>query len=52
MELEEGTRLVANVTGIAPEDVTVGLAVEIEFQGIPGEDGWTLPRWRPRGGGA
>ncbi|NNL64609.1 MAG: hypothetical protein HKP30_00055 [Myxococcales bacterium] len=52
VEIEEGTRLVANVTGIAPEDVTVGLPVEIEFQHIPGDDGWTLPRWRPRGSAA
>lgn len=45
--LDEGTRLVANVTGIAPEDVEVGLRVAVEFQRIEGEDGWTLPRWRP-----
>ena len=30
--LEEGTRLVANLVGIAPEDVKVGMAVEVEWQ--------------------
>lgn len=48
VELEEGTRLVANVAGIPPEDVTVGLPVEVEFLRIEGEDGWSVPRWRPR----
>ncbi len=52
VELEEGTRLVANVGGVAPEDVHVGMPVEIEFRRIEGEDGWTVPHWRPRGGGA
>jgi uncharacterized OB-fold protein len=48
VELEEGTRLVANVEGIAPEDVAVGLPVEVAFQRIEGDDGWVVPRWRPR----
>jgi len=46
--LEEGTRLVANLVGIEPEAVAVGLPVEVEFQRIEGEDGWVVPRWRPR----
>ena len=48
VEIEEGTRLVANLAGVEPDAVEIGLAVEIEFQRIEGEDGWVLPRWRPR----
>jgi len=48
VEIEEGTRLVANVARIAPEDVSVGLPVEVEFHRIEGDDGWVVPRWVPR----
>lgn len=48
VQLEEGTRLVANVAGIEPGAVEVGLPVEVEFHRIEGEDGWVVPRWRPR----
>jgi uncharacterized OB-fold protein len=47
VELDEGTRLVANLDGVAPEAVVVGLPVAVEFVRVPGEDGWTLPRFRP-----
>lgn len=47
VELSEGTRLVANLGGIAPEAVEVDLPVTVEFVRVPGEDGWTLPRFRP-----
>jgi len=39
---------VANLVGVEPEAVEIGLAVEIEFQRIEGDQGWVLPRWRPR----
>lgn len=47
VDLAEGTRLVANLAGIAPDAVEVGLPVEVEFVRVEGEDGWTLPRFRP-----
>jgi len=31
IELEEGTRLVADIVGIAAEDISIGLPVEVEF---------------------
>jgi uncharacterized OB-fold protein/acyl dehydratase len=43
--LEEGTRLVANLVGIAPEDVKVGMAVEVEWQDHDEE--LTLPAFHP-----
>lgn len=45
VELEEGVRMVGNVTGCAPAEVHVGMAVEayaVEF-----EDGLAVPFWRP-----
>ena len=46
VELEEGTRIVGNVTDIAPADVRVGLPVEVNFVRV--DDAWTLPQWRAR----
>ena len=46
VELEEGTRIVGNVTDIAPAEVRVGLPVEVSFVRV--DDAWTLPQWRPR----
>jgi uncharacterized OB-fold protein len=46
VELEEGTRIVGNVTGVAAADVRVGLPVEVNFVRV--DDAWTLPQWRPR----
>jgi uncharacterized OB-fold protein len=48
VELEEGTWLVANVAGIAPDAVEIGMGVEVEFHRVEGDDGWVVPRWRPR----
>jgi uncharacterized OB-fold protein/acyl dehydratase len=45
IELAEGTRLVANLTGVAPEDVEVGLPVELEFADF--DDELSLPQFRP-----
>jgi len=45
IELEEGTRLVSNVVGIAPEKLAVGLEVECFFQEFA--DGSRLPLFRP-----
>jgi uncharacterized OB-fold protein len=48
IELEEGTRLVANVIGIDPQDIEVGMAVEVEF--VEHDPELTLPAFRPVGG--
>ena len=49
IELEEGTRLVSNLTGVAPEDVRVGMSVEVAFETFDGD--LTLPLFRPAGMG-
>lgn len=46
VELEEGLRLVSNLTGIDPSDVTTGLAVEVYYQTF--DDGLVLHQFRPR----
>ena len=45
VDLEEGTRLVSNLCGIAPEDVTIGISVEAYFEEFDG--GLVLPQFRP-----
>lgn len=44
VELEEGTRLVSNLCGIAPDDVTMGMAVEAFYADF--DDGLVLPQFR------
>jgi len=52
IELEEGTRLVAQLVGVRPADVAIGQAVQVEFNavevGAPDGDAqvW-LPQFRP-----
>ncbi len=45
VELEEGTRLVANVTGIAPGEVEIGMPVTCSFEDF--DDELSLPVFRP-----
>lgn len=45
VELEEGTRLVANVSGITPETAAIGMAVECGFEDF--DDDLTLPVFHP-----
>ncbi len=45
IELEEGARLLSNITGIAPDDVTCDMAVEVVFEDVTDEV--TLPKFRP-----
>jgi uncharacterized OB-fold protein len=45
VELEEGTRLVSNLVGVAREAVRIGMALEVEFAEV--EPGRLLPRFRP-----
>jgi uncharacterized OB-fold protein len=45
VELEEGTRLVTNVVGAAPDAVTIGMAVQVRFEHF--DDGLVLPLFVP-----
>ena len=45
VELEEGTRLVANLVGVEPGDVSVGMPVEVEW--VDHDADLTLPAFRP-----
>lgn len=45
--LEEGVRMLGEVVSVAPEDVRIGLPVEVTFQRV--DDELTLPAWRPAG---
>jgi uncharacterized OB-fold protein len=46
VELDEGTRVVANLEGIAPAEVKIGLKVKVEFRDCDAE--LTLPVFVPR----
>jgi len=45
VELEEGVRMMTNITGCPPEDVHIGLAVEA--YAVECEEGLAVPFWRP-----
>jgi uncharacterized OB-fold protein len=45
VELEEGTRLVADLVGVAPDAVRIGMPVDVEFVAV--DDDLTLPMFRP-----
>ena len=45
IELEEGTRLIANMTGVEPADVHIGMPVELDW--IDADPELTLPAFRP-----
>jgi len=45
VELEEGTRLVADLIGVDPAEVRVGMPVTVEM--VPVDDELTLPMFRP-----
>ena len=46
IELEEGVRLISNMEGMDPEDVEIGLPVEVVFDDI--EDDLTLYKFKLR----
>jgi len=50
VELEEGTRLVANVSGITRETAVIGMPVEVGFEDF--DDELSLPVFHPATGGA
>jgi uncharacterized OB-fold protein len=47
VELDEGPRLATWVTGISPEQLEVGMAVEVWFDEIT--ENVTLPKFKPEG---
>jgi uncharacterized OB-fold protein len=47
VELEEGVRLVSNLVGVAPEDVFIGMPVEVVFDQVAEEV--VLPKFRKAG---
>ena len=47
IELAEGTRLIANMTGAAPADVEVGMPVVLDW--IDPDPDLSLPAFRPAG---
>jgi uncharacterized OB-fold protein/acyl dehydratase len=47
IELDEGTRLVANVIGVDPGDIRVGMPVEVEW--VDHDPDLSLPAFRPVG---
>jgi uncharacterized OB-fold protein len=46
IELEEGTRLISNIVGIAPDAIEIGMPVEVVFEAFEGD--LTLPQFKPR----
>lgn len=46
IDLDEGVRIVANLRGIAPADVRIGMPVEVEFVAV--EPDFVLPAFRER----
>jgi uncharacterized OB-fold protein/acyl dehydratase len=50
IELDEGTRLVSNMKGIDPDDIRIGMPVEVDFATFA--DDLTLPVFRPAAGAA
>jgi hypothetical protein len=49
VELDEGTRLVSNLVGVDPADVTIGMPVQVEFTRVDEE--LVLPLFRPLSSG-
>ena len=46
VDLDEGCRMLTNIVGVDPEDVRVGMPVEVVFEEITPEI--SLPKFRPR----
>ena len=47
VDLEEGTRLVTNLVGVEPDDVTIGMPVVVRFEEF--DEGLVLPMFAPEG---
>jgi uncharacterized OB-fold protein len=46
VELEEGVRMLGELLDVSPDDVSIGMPVEVALTRI--DDELTLPNWRPR----
>ena len=49
VDLEEGVRMNCRLEGVAPEEIEIGLPVEVDFEEV--DDEVTLPYFRPRRAG-
>ncbi len=49
IEVAEGVRMMSNVTGCAPEDIIIGMAVAVYFSCVDENLRLFLPFWRPVG---
>jgi len=47
VELEEGPRMMSALVEARPEDIRIGLPVEVVFEREGGDDGMVVPRFRP-----
>ncbi|MBN1547928.1 MAG: Zn-ribbon domain-containing OB-fold protein [Syntrophaceae bacterium] len=47
VDLEEGVRMMGNVVNCRPEEVSIGMDVEVFFDDVTEEI--TLPKWKPAG---
>ncbi len=45
IELDEGPLFASNIVGCEPQDVRIGMPVEVVYEDITPE--WTLPKFRP-----
>ena len=45
VQLDEGPRMMTNIVGCAPDDVRIGMAVEVTFEDLG--DGASVPLFRP-----
>jgi uncharacterized protein len=45
VELEEGPRIIANVVGVANQDLAIGLPLQVTFEEV--NDAITIPRFEP-----
>jgi len=48
VELEEGPRMMTNILGVEPDDVSVGQDVTAVFDETDGDEDISLPRFAPR----
>jgi hypothetical protein len=45
VDLDEGVRLASHMIEVPPEDIRIGMAVEVAFE--PARDGFAVPVFRP-----
>lgn len=46
VELDEGVMMIGDITGISPDEVSVGMPVRVDFEAVTPEI--TIPRFAPR----